>query len=460
MKNIKSSQNRSQKQREMMLEKNLLVLLPMVALPQIVTQLIDSFYNLADTFFVSGLGEAATAAVSINDSLLHLLRSISLAFGVGSASYMSQLLGANRDEEASKVASTTLFTAAFTVAGIALIMFIFLSPFLSLLGAIDSIKGYSMEYGRWTLLFAPFTAINICLSQALRSEGNTKLSMIGQTSGCVINILLDPIFIYTFNLGVAGAAIATGISKIISTCILSSNFLRGKTVLSINPSLISPGLKLYSEIARIGIPSGLRSSMLAIANIVINNLAAGFGEIALASVSVANKCMKLVGAAFLGLGQGFQPVAGYCWGAKKYRRVHTAFVYVSLFGVGLAIVLGTGLYMLAPTIIELFSDEKDMMHYGVILIRSQCITLPMHMWIVLANGLLTATRRALLSGLLGFCRQFFSLIPAAIILTMVFKINGLIVAQAIADIISCLIAAAMVIPLMKRIRQLDRESLG
>lgn len=451
---MQTEDERRSARRQLMLEGNLLRVIPMMALPQVVTMLIDSLYNMADTYFVSQLGSVAMAAVGINDSLMSILRAIALAFGMGAASYISRLLGAGKDEEASKAASTNLFTAIGVVLLVAVLCLMFLSPLVDFLGSTPEAKEYSMSYARWTLLFAPFTAASVCLSQTLRGEGSATYAMIGSVSGCVINVFLDPVFITTMGLGVAGAAIATGISKVISVTILLVPYLRRKCVLRMSLRLFSPSRDLYSEIARMGIPTALRTSLMSVSFILMNNLAGGFGAVIQAAVTVANKCMRLVGSAVLGFGQGFQPIAGFCWGAKKYRRVKQAFLYTSAIGIVIGVVLGVLLGVFAEPVLLLFSSEAELIDIGMVLIRSQCLVLPFHVWIMIATGLFTATGKALQAGLLGLSRQAFSLIPCVLILTHFWGITGLTLSQAVSDVISFTMGLLLIIPTVRELNRL------
>jgi putative MATE family efflux protein len=331
---------------------------------------------------------------------------------------------------------------------------------MSFMGTTEFSKPYAMKYARWTFLFAPFTAGTVCLSQTLRGEGSTVLSMIGMVSGCVINIFLDPLMITVFGWGVAGAAIATGISKMISFTLLLRPYILHKSIISISLKFFKPRKDLYAEIARMGIPVALRTSLLSVSNIIINNLAAGYGDVVLAAVAVANKSMKLVGSAILGLGQGFQPIAGFCWGAKKYNRVKKAFLYTSALGVGLSTLLGVLLFIYARNVLNIFTNDVNMMNVGVILIRSQSIVLPLHVWVIISSGLFQGTGNAVQAGILGLCRQGIALIPCIVILTLVFGLNGLATAQATADVVSFSIALCMILPMMLRLNRLQEAETG
>lgn len=450
---------RRDERRNMMLEDSIVKIIPLIAVPMIIAMLIDSIYNITDTYFVSQLGTAATAAVGVNDSLMHLMRSVAMGFGMGASSYISRLLGAKRDEEASRVGTTSFLTALGTLATLAAIAFMFMGPLVTMLGATETVKPYSMDYARWILMAAPFTGGTVVLSQILRAEGSTKMSMIGMVSGCIINIGLDPLFINVFGLGVAGAALATGFSKLISCTVLLMPFLMKRSLLEIKFKLFTPKKEIYGEIARMGIPTFLRSSMFSLSSIVTNNVAGGFGDSALAAVSVANKCTRLVGSGIMGLGQGFQPIAGYCWGAKKYKRIRQAFWTCSAMGAAAGVILGTIMAFSATNLVSVFASSNDaqIVKIGSFMIITQCITMVPHVWGMIANGLYQALGRSVGAAVLGLSRQMICLIPSVVILSSLFGVYGLASAQATADILTVIIAFPMVIHLFRKIKIKEEE---
>ena len=414
--------NRAERRR-MMLTDPVGKVVTIIAIPMIISMMVDSLYNIADTYFVSQLGKAATAAVGVNDSMTHFIRSCAMGFGIGASSYMSRLLGAKRDQEACRVGNTTLFTSMIVLSSLALAAFIFVDPLVSLLGATPSAKPYAVSYARFILISAPFTAGEVSLSHMLRSEGSTRYSLIGMVSGCVVNVALDPLFIHTFGLEVAGAAIATSISKAVSFVVLLLPFLR--------------------------------SSLMTTSTVVINNFAGSFSDSALAAVSVANKCTRLVGSAILGFGQGFQPVAGYCYGAKRFHRVNRAFWVSTAIGAAMALVIGGAMGIFAPKLVAVFAaDDAEIVRLGTLMIRTQCITMFAHVWVMIINGLFQALGRALPAAILGLSRQAICLIPAVVVLSLLFGVNGLAVSQASADLLSLAIAIPMVVKITREIRHL------
>lgn len=445
----------------MMLEDPISKVIPLLAVPTVISMLIDSFYNLADTFFVSQLGKSATAAVGVNDSLMLLVRAIAMGFGMGAASYISRLLGAKKEEEASKVGTTALFSAMGFSIVFSIICFIFMDPLVTLLGSTANSREYTMQYARIILIASPITAGEVVLNQLLRSEGSTRYAMVGMVSGCVLNIALDPLFIFTFGWGVSGAAIATALSKVVSFVVLFAPFLRNKTVLEVKLKLFTPKWEIYKEVAKMGIPTLLRTSLLSISTIVTNNIAGGYGDATLAAISVGNKCMRFIGAMIIGVGQGFQPVAGYCWGAKKYKRVLSAFWFTSLMGAIIAVVFGIIMSIFAPQIIGIFNSEYDpkIVQIGSFMIRAQSIVMIIHMWVMVIGSLFQALGRAINATILNLSRQVISLIPAVIVMSHFFDEMGLASAQAVADCISMFIALPLLISILKEIKNLANFEL-
>ena len=447
------AQNRA-KRRQMMLEESVIKVVTIISIPMIISMLVDSLYNIADTYFVSQLGRAATAAVGVNDSMTHFIRACAMGFGFGASSYISRLLGAKQDEEACRVGNTTFFTSIAVLSVLAVFAYIFVDPLVSLLGATASAKPYAMDYAHYILLSVPFTAGEVTLSQMLRSEGSTRYSMFGMVSGCLVNVALDPLFIHTLGLEVAGAAIATSISKAISFLVLLWPFLRKKTMLELRFSYFTPKWSIYREVARMGIPTFLRASLMSTSTVVINNFAGSFGDSALAAVSVANKCTRFVGSAIMGFGQGFQPVAGYCWGAKRYHRVNRSFWVCTMIGAVMAVVIGGAMGIFAPQLVAVFAAEDDeIIRIGTLMIRTQCVTMFAHVWVMIINGLFQALGRAIPATILGLSRQVICLIPAVIVLSLLFGVNGLAVSQATADVLSMAIAIPMITKITREIRR-------
>ena len=441
--------------RRMMLEDPVSKVIPLVALPMVASMLIDSIYNLADAYFVSSISQSATAAVGINDSLMMLMRSISMGFGVGASSYLSRLLGAKRDEEASRVGITTLLTGMATLIVFAVVCFSFMTPILKLLGATPAAMPYSRDYMTYILLAAPFTIGEVILSQMLRSEGSSRFAMFGALCGCGLNCILDPIFIRALDLGVAGAAMATSISKVVSFCVLLSPFIKHTTVIHLNVKFFTPRWQTYKEVMRMGIPALLRMVTMTSSAIIINNLAGGFGDSSLASIAVSNKCARFIGSAIMGFGQGFQPVGGYSWGAKKYKRVLEAFRFAFVLGMICSVVVGALVAIFSRQIIGVFSTaaDADIIDLGSFMLATQCYVLPLHLGVMLLSGCYQALGMPIGTLIIGLSRSVICLIPSALVLSYFFGEYGLAGAQAVSDVLAGIMAAIMFIRIIKLIRR-------
>lgn len=443
-----------EKRYKLMLEAPIIKVIPIIALPMVVTMLIDSFYNLADTYFVSTLGTYATAAVGVNNSLMFFLRAVGMGFGMGASSIISRLLGAKKYDEASRVASTAFYTSLLLITLISIAAYIKRADLVMLLGATGNSRQYSIDYADYILYSAPFTIGNTVLSQCLRAEGSTTYSMVGMVTGCIINLVLDPLFIFVFHWGVAGAAAATGLSKVVSFIILLIPYFRGKSMIQISTRFFAPGWSMYREIGKMGIPSFLRTSLMSVSSVITNNYAGSYGDSVLAAVSVSNRIMMFMGSMVLGFGQGFQPIAGYCWGAKKYRRTRKAFWITSGYGLLICAFMGTLIYTLAPKIVGIFTvDDQKIIEIGVFMVRLQCVVLPAHVWVMIINGLFQALGRPVAATILGLSRQCICLIPLLVVLNAALGLTGLEIAQSTSDVASVILALPMLYMIMREIRQ-------
>ena len=282
--------------------------------------------------------------------------------------------------------------------------------------------------------------------------------MIGMLSGCFVNLALDPLFIFTFQWGVAGAAAATALSKVVSFTVLLIPFLRGKSLLRISPKLFTPRKDIYVEISRMGIPTFLRACLMSVASVVTNNYAGSYNDSVLAAVSISNRIMMFVGSMVMGFGQGFQPIAGYCYGAKRYKRVRTAFWATTGFGFAICLTLGTALYILAPQAVGIFTvTDSEIVRIGAYMVRVQCLTLPAHVWGMIINGVFQGLGKPIGSTILGLSRQVICLIPSMIILNVMFGVDGLMNAQAISDCLTMFIAVPLLINILNFLKKREKE---
>lgn len=445
-----------EKRRKMMLEEPMMKVIPTVAIPMIISSMIDSIYNLADTFFVSQLGMNATAAVAVNDSLMNILRAISMGFAFGAASYISRLMGSKADEKASKVATTTLICGCVFSLFVGMSALCFKEEIVELLGVTQSAKQYSMDYAMWILMAAPFTTANLIMNQLLRSEGSTTYAMVGMCSGCFLNILLDPFFISVLGWEVAGAAFATALSKVFSCIVLAIPYWRKTAMLEIKLKYFELSNDIVKEVAKMGIPAFLRMSLMSIGGVITNHVAKGFGTAVLAAISVANKIYKLIASAIMGFSQGFGPVAGFCWGAKKYKRVKESYLTTLKIGGTCALILGTLMFIGSEPLVALFNSENDptVVAVAVFKIRSLCLVFVPHIVVMVTSNLYQSLGKPIGNLVLSMSRQLLFLIPIVLILPNLTEElwgigeYGLAMTQALSDLFSCIFLA---IPLAYRL---------
>lgn len=426
----------------MMAETPMRKLIPMLAAPTIVAQLISKVYNLVDTFFVSTLGTNATAAVGVNGALEELINVVGSLLAAGACSYISRLLGEKNRKTADEVLSTSLFTGIGFGVLVMIVGLLFTRPLVYLLGATEECAGYAIQYARYVLLAAPFMVANFILNSCLRSEGSSTRAMIGMTAGGVLNCILDPFFIFTLDLGVAGASIATAISKVVIFCLLIYPYLRKRCAVHISVRRIRFTATAVREVLSIGSTSFFRTVLMVFANVVTNRVAGIYSTAVLAAVSVANRIMGFPLSIVLGFGHGFQPAAGFSWGAKKFGRVKEALKFSSTISLIGAAVMGVLLAVFAEPIIRLFNSQADaeVLRIGVLCIVFQCVTVPIYSWVSLINMFYAATGNAKYTLLLSTSQQGYCLIPMVLLLPALFGEYGVAACQAAANILSLVIA--------------------
>ena len=373
---------------------------------------------------------------------------------VGANSYIARLLGEGRDKKASQVLSTSFF-GAFAIGALLLIFgSIFMTPMVRLLGATPTCEAYSIEYATYVLLAAPFMASNFVMNQCLRSEGSATLSMVGMGFGGILNCILDPIFIFGLNMGVAGASLATAISKVVSFAILIFPYLTRRSLLHLSVKNIRVHWDIISEIVSIGSSSMFRSGLAVVAGIMLNDLAGNFSDSVLAGVGVCTKIMMFPFGIILGFGNGFQPVAGFNWGAKRYDRVSDSYRFssrVSLIG---SAIMAALLIIFADPIIVLFAGEDPQMRQvGALCMRLQCYALPIHAWVAIVNMLCVALGNAKGAFLLATARQGSCFIPIIHLMTWIWKENGIAAVQAVADVLTLVMAIPLAVYMTKKVKR-------
>lgn len=437
-------------------------IIPKMAIPTIIAFLINSIYSLADTYFVSSLGTNATAAVSVNASLDQLIMMTGSMLAVGANSYIARLLGSGKDKRASQVLSTAFFLAA--ALGMTLTVFgsLFITPMVRLLGATPTCEEYAIDYATYVLMAAPFMASSFVMNQCLRSEGSATLSMIGMGIGGVLNCVLDPIFIIGLDMGVAGASLATAISKWVSFAILIFPYLTRRSVLHLSVRNFCFSMDIISQTVSVGSSSMFRSGLAVVAGIMLNDLAGDISDSALAGIGVCTKIMMFPFSIILGFGTGFQPVAGFNWGAKRYDRVEESYRFSARVALVGAAAMALILALLSDPIIVLFAGkDPDMRRIGGLCIILQCIALPVHAWVAVVNMLCAGLGNAKDAFLLATARQGTCFLPILFPLAHFFGEYGIVSVQALADVLTLALAIPILISMRKKILQtrLEYEAL-
>ena len=449
----------SEEKKQRMLHEDIRTLIPSMAVPTIVAQLITTIYNLVDTYFVSTLGTNATAAVGVNSSLERTITLIGSLIGAGACSYIARLLGAKKDDNAHRVLSTSLFTGLGLGVLLMILGKILISPLVDLLGATEACRTFSMQYAEYVLYAAPFMIGSFILNMCMRSEGSATYAMIGIGFGGVLNCFLDPLFIYRFGLGVAGASMATAISKAISFCILLWPYLRGRSVVKLSLKRFRYVWEDVKNVLSIGSTSFLRSACTVVANVLLNRIGGSYSTSALAAISVSNRVMEFPFAIILGFGQGYQPVVGFNWGAKQWKRVKESLnfsIAVSIIG---AIAMALILVFAANPVVHIFNKQADeeVLKLGVFCIRMQCIVLFAHSLNSIINMFYAGVGKAGYALLMSTARQGYLFIPVVLAAPALLGAYGVASAQAIADAVSLAISIPLALKAYRMIREMTAK---
>ena len=447
--------------RLMMLNDPISRVIPKMAIPTSVAFLITSIYSLADTYFVSSLGTNATAAVSVNASLDQMIMMCGSMLAMGANSYIARLLGEGNEKKASQVLSTSFF-AAFAMGALLLIFgSIFMTPMVRLLGATPTCEQYSIDYATYILLAAPFMASNFVMNQCLRSEGSATLSMVGMGFGGILNIILDPIFIFTLDMGVAGASLATAISKFVSFGILIFPYVTKRSLLELSIKHFKPTKDIVTKVVSVGSSSLFRNGLNVISAIMLNNIAGGISDSVLAAVGVSNKIMMFPFCIILGFGNGFQPVAGFNWGAKRFDRVEESYKFSSRISLIGSAVMALVIALFCDKLIVLFAGtDMEMRKIGAFCILAQCIALPVHAWVAIVNMLCVGLGNAKGAMVLATSRQGSCFIPIVHLMAGLFGAFGVASVQALADVLSMIIAIPIIVAMKKKIARAQSGDLS
>ncbi len=433
--------------------------------PTIISMLVTSFYNMADTFFVGQVGTSATGAVGVSFSVMAVIQAFGFFFGHGSGNYVSRKLGAQEFDEAAKMAATG-FVSAFIMGLVLMVVGLSnLDGLCRLLGATDTILPYAKDYLRFILIGAPYMTAALVLNNQLRFQGSAFYAMIGIASGAVINIALDPLLIFVFHMGTAGAALATIISQFISFCLLFNGTRKGGN-LRIDIRKFSPSIERYKIILNGGMPSLCRQGLGSVATTCMNLMARPYGDAAIAAMSIVMRITQFASSMMIGFGQGFQPVCGFNYGARKYARVKEGFwfcVRVSTCFLFVMAILG---WFGAEWLVSIFrKGDPDVIRYGTRALRLQCLSFPLVGWITMCNMMMQTMGKGVRATILAMSRQGLFFIPLVLTLPAYMGLFGVQVSQPISDVISFMVAIPLQIGLlremtrdMKRMEMEERQT--
>lgn len=439
--------------RTYMLETPVKKLVCTLAGPTILSMLITSFYNMADTFFVGKINTQATGAVGIVFSVMAIIQAVGFFFGHGSGNYISRKLGAQEMEEAEKMAAVGFFSAF--IAGVVLMAagLLFIEPLAYLLGSTETILSYTITYLGIILFGAPAMTTSLVLNNQMRYQGSAFYAMIGIVSGAVLNIVLDPVLIFGCSLGIAGAAMATTISQYVSFILLLIMIRRGGNM-QIRLRNFKPSIHFFKEMIRGGTPSLCRQGLASLATIFLNRTAGFYGDAAIAGMSIVSRISMFANSALIGFGQGFQPVCGFNYGAGKNDRVLEAFWFCVKYAFLFLLVVAAAGFIFAPDLVALFRKEDlDVIAVGSAALRYQVIAFPLSAWIVMCNMMLQSIGKGLKASIVASARQGLCFIPLIMILPHFFGLVGVEICQAVSDVLTLVISVPIGMSVIKEMKK-------
>lgn len=426
----------------MMTEAPIPPLIGKLAVPTIISMLITSIYNMADTFFVGRIGTSATAAVGVVFPVMAVIQALGFFCGHGSGNCISRHLGSKDTKSAEQLAATGFFGALALGFVVMILGILFLNPVSKFLGSTETILPYTQDYLRIILIGAPYMTAQLVLNNQLRFQGNAFYAMIGITTGGVLNIALDPLFIFGFHMGISGAALATIISQFMSFLLLLYGIKVSDCIpIRLRNVSLKPGR--IREIAGGGLPSLFRQGLASVATMVLNIAANPYGDAAIAAMSVVSRIMMFANSALIGFGQGFQPVCGFNYGARKYARVREAFWFCVRISSIVLLVLAVLGGLCSGNLVGIFRKDPEVIEIGTLALRFQCITFVLNGWIVMNNMMMQTMGKTAYASVLAASRQGLFFIPAILILPRFWGLLGIQAAQAIADI--CTMAVTTVV---------------
>ena len=450
-----TSDDRSALQFRRMTETPIPQLVLSLAAPTILSMLITSIYTLADTFFVGQISTSASGAVGVVSSLMAIIQALGFMLGHGAGTIISRSLGSRDTTAATRFASTSFFTAlvfgvVLAVAGLGT-----LPHFMMLLGSTETILPHACAYARPILIAAPLMISSLVMNNILRYEGKASFAMIGLVTGGVLNIALDPLFMFVFGLGTAGAGIATALSQSISFCILLSMFLRGKTVSRFRITQVTRSARDFGQIFFNGAPSFGRQGLNSIGGMLLNLAARGYGDAAVAGMSIVSRIFMFIISVAIGVGQGLQPVASFNYGARKYRRVRQAAIFTIEAAFCMLVVLVGLCWVNGDALIRLFRDDPAVTAVALPAFHYQCLAMLLQPIIVVANMTFQSVGASGRATFLACCRQGVFFIPLILILPRTHGLFGVEICQPIADVLTFLVSLPFLIAFLQQLGRMD-----
>lgn len=424
---------------ELMTQKPVPALIVQLGIPTMISMFVTSIYNMADSYFVGQINTSASGATGVVLGVMAILQAVGFMFGHGSGSILSRRLGEKDLESATKTAATGFYAALFSGFFFLIFGIIFITPLMRLLGSTDTILPYAKTYGFCILCAAPALVSSCVMNNILRYEGRAFFAMIGLTSGGIINIFLDALFMQKMNMGILGAGLATAISQYISWALLLLMFILKKTQTSLNFKYAKFDIKTLGDIITTGLPSLARQGLASISTMLLNNAAKPYNDTAIAAMAIVNRVSMLIFSAVLGIGQGFQPVAGFNFGAKKYNRLKQGFFFTLAFGTMLLGIASTIVYFNAGNCIQFFRDDPEVIRIGIPALHAQCIALFFVPFQVCNNMTFQSIGYKFNATFLSSLRNGLIFIPILLILSYVWGLHGIQIAQALADFMTSMV---------------------
>lgn len=423
-----------------------------LGIPIMIGMLINALYNLVDAYFVGGLGESPMGAISIVFPLGQVVVGLGLMFGNGAASYLSRLLGSGDKKTANIVASTALYSSVLIGAVLIIFTTIFLKPILTILGATETIMPYALTYARIYVISCIFNVFNVTMNNIVASEGAAKTTMCALLLGAVINIGLDPLFIYTFDMGVAGAAIATAISQFVSTLVYLTYILRKKSAFTFSIKEFIPTQQTFVEILKIGIPTLTFQLLTSLSIALINRASSNYGDAVIAGMGAVTRVTSMGTLVVFGFLKGFQPIAGFSYGAKNFKRLRESIKISILWSTIFCVVVGLLMVVFSTQIISQFANGNgEMISVGQKSLVANGLSFFLFGFYTVYSSLFLALGKGTAGFFLGACRQGICFVPIILLLPAIWGMSGILYAQPIADIISAIITVFMAFNLHRKL---------